>query len=129
MTLSPQADFNIPGKPEEHFAPSGTISFLDGGEQIDLRKSDLDPVARLEQEAAELAFPMHQVTQNEVLDGKRIEFGEAIVEAAQSIAMQPAVTPEMMPLMDTAMIAKLSSIIFALRYAQANSDTAMSRKG
>jgi len=131
MTSPLQADtFNIPGKPGEYFAPSGTVNFLTGGEQVDLHKSDLDPISALALEATELAAPMHLVTQSEKLDGSRIEFGEAILEAATHIESQAVtVVNEVAPVMDSVMIAKLSAIIFALRYAQAHSDSVESRRG
>ncbi|MEO5949137.1 MAG: hypothetical protein ABIP74_01930, partial [Candidatus Saccharimonas sp.] len=91
-------------------------------------ESNLDPVSAIRQEATDLAFSMHPVTQHEVIDGKRIEFGGAIVEATHYANEQPAVVIEAAPVIDTLMIAKFSSAIIALRLSKRFNDTNVSRR-
>lgn len=130
MTLSPQADtFNIPSKSEDYsesIAPSGTVDFLDG-ENVGLHESDLDRITR---EATDIAVPMHPVTQHEKLDGHRIEYGQATMEAVlqlEASQIQPLVSHEKLPI-DTASLLFFSAAVLAFRARKSLGDTAESQR-
>lgn len=108
-TLSQSDTFNIPGRPQERFAPSGAVEFA-----REERVPAFDSVADLARMATELAAPMHQVSPGETIDQRRIEFGGSVVEV---VRQAPSATLETIDYSDPQTLARFSSNIVALRLA------------
>ena len=123
---TPQTTYHIPGSEQEPFAPSGTKIFTHE-ERIDLHKSDL-PLAELTRVAADLATPMHQVSEADAkdIDTKRVEFGGNVVttlsqdRTPQEFLVRPSA--EILSLTDPLALAKIGEALVFLRAAQARPD-------